>query len=460
MKMIDLKDIIKLFKIDTYKEVKHVSFTNVTNNIKKINNDTLVFHIYKKDELNVEEYNNLSNCYIVTDQPILKSQSIVSGNILYVTNVKKAYSTFINYYRALFDIPVVAITGTCGKTTTKEMIKHVLENKYKVAATKSSRNSLEFNLEYLLSIDEETEFGVFETGVSYPGNLILGCEYFKPTIGVITNIGMDHLSGCKTFENYMRTKGEMLAGLGYEGTLIINNDDTNIKQLDFSPYEGTIITFGIMDQANFFADQIKYEDEGMSFCLHYDSKAYEAYAPGFGEHNVYNALAALSVLDTLGIDLEESIEYLSSFKHIRSHLQFHNGINNSIIVDDTWSSNPPSMKAAFEVLSNKGKEKVKIVVLGKLPSQGDYAIEHYKQIAQLIIDYKIDFLITKSSITNNVSKKVEELGMNEDRIIHCKNNTQVKSALEGLLDANSIVLFKKSMFDQSITKIMNKYISD
>jgi UDP-N-acetylmuramoyl-tripeptide--D-alanyl-D-alanine ligase len=436
-----------------------VTFEHITDNIKEINHDTLVFHLNKGKELNIERFQRKKNCFIVTDQPIISQYQPIKDRFIFVLNVEDAYKKMITYYRNLFDIPVVAITGTCGKTTTKEMLKQILERKYQVASTIVNRNSLVCNNDYLFSIDEQTEFGIFETAVAAPGYLLSGCEYFKPTIGVITNIGIDHLSECKTIDNYIRAKGEMLAGLQYKGTLIINQDDKNIRKLDFSPYKGKLVTFGIQEKADFYADEIDYKEKGMDFTLHYKGSSYKAYVPGLGLHNIYNALAALAVMKQLGFSLRDSIVQLAKVKLIRSHLDIHQGVNESTIIDDTWSSNPTSMKAALEVLKEKGKDKAKIAVIGKILYLGEYAEEQYQEIAKMMIDYGVDYLITTDSSSKQIANYAKDLGLKANLHLHCADNHELKRTLVNLLNQHTIVLFKVSMYHQSITDVMKTLIN-
>jgi UDP-N-acetylmuramoyl-tripeptide--D-alanyl-D-alanine ligase len=456
MKPIKLSTICKVLDIDYH--YNEVEFHHIDNHIKYINHHTLVFHLNKRTELNIEKFEKLKNCFIVTDQPILKDYYHLKNRFLHVLDVEKAYQQIINYYRQLFNIPVVSITGTCGKTTTKEMVKQVLEKKYNVVSTIANRNSLVCNNDYLFSIDDKTDFGVFETAVAEPGYLLAGCEYFKPTIGVITTIGIDHLSECKTIDNYIRAKGEMLAGLQYKGTLIINKDDENTNKIDLTPYKGKIITFGIKTQADFYADEIEYQVEGMNFTLHHNGVRHRAYVPGLGLHNIYNALAALAVLTELGMDLRESIEQLAHVQLIRSHLDVHRGINGSTIIDDTWSSNPTSMRAALEVLKEKGRDKVKIAILGKILYLGDYAHEQYKEIGKMITEHGIDYLITTDSSSNHIASYARDYGMKSKYQIHCSDNHELKEALERLLDPHTVALFKVSMYNQTITDVMKKLI--
>jgi UDP-N-acetylmuramoyl-tripeptide--D-alanyl-D-alanine ligase len=458
MKLLKLNDILKVLRLEIGNENSVIK--NVKIDIKDIGDDTLVFHLNKDVELDLNQFKKVKNCFVITDQPLISEMLPYKDSFIFVTHVKKAYDAFKNYYRNLFDLPVVAITGTCGKTTTKEMIVQVLRQKYQVAATNSNINALRFNHSYLMDIDDQTDYGVFETAISYPGDLIYGCEYFKPTIGVITTIGVDHLNGCKTLNNYIRTKGEMLVGLNYQGTLILNADDTNTKKIDLSSYKGKLIQFGIKKEADFKAIDIAYNEHGMAFSVIYKETTYPAFLPVFGEHNVYNALAALAVLTELGYDLVEAIEGLQNFVPIRSHLAPHKGYNGSFILDDTWSSNPTSMKAAFEVLSELGKEKVKIAVIGKISYLGDFANHYYDEIAQMVKDYSIDLLITHDSFAKQIGKKAVELGVEAQRVIHCKNEKMVKETLEALMDENTLVLFKISMLDKSLTSMMKTLMVD
>ena len=126
-----------------------------------------------------------------------------------------------------------------------------------------------------------------------------------------------------------------------------------------------------------------------------------------------NALAALACLTMLGKDLEESIEYLKSFKHIRSHVEFHKGINGSTIIDDTWSSNPTSLESALKVLNARGKNKKKIAVIGKINYLGRYEGESYKKIGKMLVKYGVDYLITADKATRVICDSAIQEGMNK-----------------------------------------------
>ncbi len=197
-------------------------------------------------------------CAIVTDLDFDGLKLINGLTVVKVKNVKSAFWSFVNTIEVCFPIPVIAVTGTCGKTTTKEMIAHILKEQKSVQSTVSSANSRLAHLHYLLGIDERTEAAVIETAVGRPGDIRYACRYFKPTIGIITNIGACHLNACKTIEAYVSAKGEMVTGLGDHGVLILNADDEKTKAISLVNFKGKIVYFGIKNRADFRATNIQY----------------------------------------------------------------------------------------------------------------------------------------------------------------------------------------------------------
>lgn len=456
MKKLALKEIKKVLGLPSGPE-DEVIIEHVTNDITKMNDATVVFHLNKAEEMKVKKFEKFTSCYVVTDQPLLKGTG-GAERVLYVPNVKVAYDKFTTYYRSLFDIPVVAVTGTCGKTTTKEMIAQILRNKYQVVATESSKNALRFMNDYLMAIDDNTDFAVFETAITHPGNLIYECDFFKPTIGIITTIGIDHLNWCKTFDNYIRTKGELLTGLGKDGILIINRDNKHIRKLDFSNFKGKIITFGINKKADFQARDLVYDEKGMKFNLLYKNKYYPVYVPQFGEHNVYNALAALAAIVALKLDLNKAISHLARYRPIRSHTEIKKGIKGSLIIDDTWSSNPTSAEAALKVLKEIGRGKKKVAAFGQISYLGKYAEKYYEKIVKMLLRYQVDILITKDRASASIGNYAVKHGMDSKNVIKAKNDADFKEKLITLLDKNTVCLLKCSMLDKSSQNILESIL--
>ena len=188
-------------------------------------------------------------------------------SIIKVPNLEAAYWQFIFFYRSQFKLPIVAVTGTSGKTTTKEMIKHILRSKLNVQTTVASNNSRTAHMNYLLGIDDSTQTAVFETAVGQPGDISLACQYYQPTMGIITNIGSHHLNKCITEEHYIKAKEELVHSITNNGVLFLNIDDKNTKTLDLTNFSGKVITFGLAKHAQFQADHIRYSGSGMEYTL-------------------------------------------------------------------------------------------------------------------------------------------------------------------------------------------------
>jgi UDP-N-acetylmuramoyl-tripeptide--D-alanyl-D-alanine ligase len=413
---------------------------------------TLLFDRFRR--VRTWRLNPYDGCVIVTEDPEAWSKVRSHHMVVRVKDVEEAYRNFVRYYRALFSIPVIAITGTCGKTTTKEMVAHILSQKYQVQATLRSKNASDFNLDYLLGIDDDTNVAVFETGVAKKGDLLNSCLFFGPTIGVITNIGIDHLNAFASHDEYIQAKGEMLPGLGYAGTLLLNADDPNIKKIDFTPFHGKLLTFGLGDGVDFQATHVRTENRGMAFTLRYQHMNHPLFVPGYGQHNVYNALAAIATAYMLGLGIEEAGERLRSFQYLPGHVNVMPGVNGSVVIDDSWSSNPTSMRAALKVLDDLAEGRKKIAVLGRMAALGEFADDQYAQISQQLVEQNVDVLITRGSIAKDFAKHALRFGMKEQNVYRCYEIVDIEHLLHGLMDGNTIVLVKSSMMDFEIKNLV------
>lgn len=459
MKNIILKDIINLIDGKLKYGNDNIIVKNAVCRNKYLQDNTVFFHLDKTDKINWSKFEKYNNFIVITEKVDDSIKIQEEFTVVLVKDIKKAYWRFVKYYRNLFNIPVIAVTGTCGKTTTKEMIKHILSRFYKVNATFLSSNATSMNLPYLMDIDDRTQAAVYETGVAYyPGDLLNSCSYFLPNIGIITNIGIDHLSGCGSLENYIKAKAEMIKGLNYKGTLILNGDDKNIKKIDLNNFNGNIIYFGTSKKCDFRATNVKYTKNGMEFTIIYHNLPYKIVIPGFGYHNVYNALASIAASHALGIGIKECGEILKSYEYISSHTQIFNGIKDSTIIDDTWSSNPTSTEAALEVLTNISKGKKTIVILGKMSLLGEYENKFHSKIGDLVYKYGIDILVTVGKIPKVIGKRALELGMKERNVYMLKDGNNLYEILKPLLDENTILLVKTSMLDDSTDDLMNKIV--
>ncbi len=394
-------------------------------------------------------------CAIVIDKPFDKLKTIQGCTIIKVANLEKAYWKFVDYYRNLYNIPVIAITGTTGKSTTKDMVKHILKYTHRVHGTIASANGRPGHLNYLLGIDESTEVAVFETAVGRPGDITGSCKYFKPTIGVITNIGVYHLDNCKTLDAYIKAKAEIITALDNKGVLIVNADDENTKIINLAQFKGRIIYFGMHKPANFFASNVRYGKNGMDFLLTYANRTYPVYVPGYGTHQVYNALAALAVVNELGISMKEAAIRLRNFKNIIKHLEIAPCIGGSTIIDDTWNLSPSSLKAGLEVLRNLDRSKKKVALLGDVIRLGESYQEYYSQLGQIITDSGIDVFISFGTLAAEIASQASEKGFT-GTIYSFRDIDDLYLALQKNLDEKTMLLVQCSAINKQMLGLVKK----
>ncbi|HWQ41186.1 MAG TPA: Mur ligase family protein [Desulfosporosinus sp.] len=419
--------------------------------------NTLLF-LRSKWKVDWDVIQRCAPCAVVTDK-LFEDLSCIDGcTIILVENTETAYWQFIEHYRNLFQIPVIAVTGTCGKTTTKDMIKHILKNKFKVYGTNASANGRTGNFSYLMGIDETTEVAVFETAVGKPGDITNSSNYFKPIIGIITNIGVDHLDGCKTVNGYIQAKGEMVSILGDEGILIVNADDEKSKRIGLDKFRGRIVYFGIHSPSEFQASEVYYGENGMDFILTFENMKYPMFVPGYGEHQVYNALAALAAVHEvgMGIGMREAAERLRIFHNMVRHLEMVPGIAGSMILDDTWKININSLEAAFKVLHEMGRGKKRMALLGSLTSLGNWQEEVYLNAGEMIAQMEVDVLISVGKMAGKMVGKMaryaEAKAWSGEVYAFVKYDDAYRM-LKQILDEHCILLIKGDMYDKSMISL-------
>ena len=422
--------------------------------LKKVKNQHTILFTSRRI-VNWKELKDFFPLVIATDYNYSELEMPENVTVIKVNSSEEAYWKFVRYYRSLFQIPIVAITGTSGKTTTKEMIRHILSVDRKVTATKLTCNSRTAHLQYLLNIEEETEAAVFETAVGAPGDVLNAGEYFKPTIGIITNIGAHHLNYCKTLEGYIQAKGEMLQIIDPSGVLIINSEDNNTRKLDLKSCPGRVIKIGTHWSCHYKASDIQYCPDGMQFTVQYRTRNYQAYVPGVGEHQVYNALCAIAAVCEMGVDIKEAIERLKSFQKYNKQLQIVNGINDATILDDTWSITTTSLEAALKVLNELGKGKKKIAIIGTITDLGSWGYVIHEEAGELVHRIGADVVITIGKHARVIADHAVKLGFSST-IYTFNNNKLVYELLEKIVDSNTIILIKGDMYSKPIIELAAK----
>ena len=449
MKRLPLKLIIASLNGSILQGTDNLIIQDLVTRISRINRDTLLFDLHYDKSINLTKCQKNFSYAIVTDRPASFAGLSENITILRVAEINEAYLKFVDFYRNSLNIPVIGVTGTCGKTTTKEMIKHILAGTYKVNATYKSYNALFRNFGYLLEIDEDTQAAVYEMGVAYPGDLKTSCRYFKPQVGIITNIGIDHLQGLGTLDAYIKAKAEILEGMGFKGTLILNADDANIQKIDLTQFQGQVSYFGSGDRVHFRVMNLAHEKGFLKFTLQYQDRSYQVLIPGLAEFNAYNATAAIAAAHAIGLPVAEAVARLASFQNVEKHFEFKTGINGSTIIDDTWSTNPTSTEAALKLLKSLSEGRRTIAVLGKMSLLGRQSSKYHSQIGAKLADLGIDQLIVIGEGADEIGHGAIANGMDQKNVYFSKDPDATYAILQKSLDQNSIALVKTSMLVSS-----------
>ena len=410
-----------------------------------ITDQSLVFMLKRKSSMPLPD--KVKNIMVVTSNPKALKNVKEDVTVIYVEDVRKAYYRFISFYRGLFQLPVIGVTGTCGKTTTKEMITWILKERDRVVSTKLSHNGLARNLDYLLEIDDRTDSAVFEMGVSGSNQLLYSAHYFRPQIGIITAIGTDHIEGFLSQDAYIAEKAKMLKAVGKNGTILLNRDDETIRNLDLSEFTGKVLYYGQDSSAHFRAHSIQFnlQKNGMDFILICHEGEYSCFVPGYGTHNVFNALAAIAASSLVGMKIPDAIRRLKSFHHVKSHLQFHEGRKGSLLIDDTWNTNPTSIEAALEVLIETAQGRKTVAVLGEMEELGHYAEQEHRKVGALVAKKDVDVLIAVGKNAYPICSEAAKLGMNPSAIHNVTTQSQLLTLLDQLASPQTSILLKTSM---------------
>ncbi len=431
--------------------------TNVVVKPRRITPNALLFDIRRRKQDHSIDYHRNFPYALVTSRAHDFYGLGDNVTLVRVAKVSEAYWKFINFYRNLFAIPVIGVTGTCGKTTTKEMVKQILAGTYQTNATYKSYNALFRNLNYLLEINDQTQAAVYEMGVAYPGDLKTASRYFQPQVGIITNIGIDHLQAFGSLEAYIKAKAELLEGLGPQGTVVLNGDDPNIRTIDLSNFKGKVCYFGFGEQCQLQIVNVRHGNANISCDLQYDGRPYRLVIPGHAEFNVYNAAAAIGATQAVGIKVADACARLSTFQNVEKHFEFNPGINGSTIIDDTWSTNPTSIEAALKLLKSFSQGKKSIAVLGKVSLLGSQSNHYHYQIGARCAALELDQLIVIGDGADLIGHGALQNGMPPDRVAFCRDSDATYELLKNWLDPETIALVKTSMLT-SYSNLMAKLI--
>lgn len=328
---------------------------------------------------------------------IKPEENIAGKTIIFVNDTLKALQDLAHFLRQKQDIPVIAITGTNGKTTTKELTANIIGTKYKVLKNEGNLNN-HIGLPLSLSnLTEQEEVIVLEMGASSQGEIRQLCKIAFPNYGILTNIGYAHISGFGNIEVIRSTKLEMLE---FVKTVAVNFDDKfMLEGINKSAFKGEVIYYSAKENADVYAKNIKLHEKGLDFEMHINSNEKESIridCPLSGIFNVYNILAASSIAYKIGIPLTNIQKAVNFFKGVPMRLEYSD-IGGITFIKDMYNANPDSVQAALEELSRIKKTRT-IAVLGDMLELGSYSEEAHRNIGKLLSKLNIDIFIAVGNL--------------------------------------------------------------
>ena len=319
--------------------------------------------------------------------------------IIQVDDTLQALQDIARFIRKGFRGPVIAIVGSNGKTTTKELISSILGTRFKVIKTEGNLNNHIGMPLCMSSADEETDVMVLEMGTNRPGDVDLLCRIASPDIGVVTNIGLEHLEGFGSLDAVRDAELEILP---YLGKVVLNGDDDFLVGGVSLKFKGPIVTFGIGNEKNdVTASDIESAGAGSRFVLHAAGSALVVESKLSGRFNVYNSLAACAVAHTLGIGLDIIKEGLEAFVGVRMRFEIRT-VRGVTYLYDVYNANPSSMKASIEELAGVSgmtaglaatRVRRTIAVLGDMLELGEYGVSAHREVGELLSSMNVAHLI-------------------------------------------------------------------
>lgn len=368
------------------------------------------------------------------------SREIAGIPCIVVKDTNIAYLKIAGYYRKKFNPILVGITGSVGKTTTKEMTSLVLSSKYKTLKTQGNLNNHVGMPKTLLELDSSYEAAVIEMGMSHSGEISVLSRTAAPRIGVITNIGYSHIENLKTQEGILRAKLEIMDGMSEDAPLVINADDPHLQNIH-KYTSRRLVTYGIKNrQADVYAEGI-IEKKGESlFTICTESGKTEVRLPSSGEHSIMNALAAFCVGKLAGLSPTEIADALCDYKPAAMRQDIIKKGEQTVIMD-CYNASPDSMRASLLVLRGLECSGRKIAVLGDMLELGEMTRQLHTLVGEMAADSSIDKLFCYGKNSVYIAKRAALLGVD---VYHTCDMDDLCKMLCKYIKSNDAILFKAS----------------
>ena len=363
-----------------------------------------------------------------------------SATIVLVPSVEDALVEIAKVKRSLYDIPVVAITGSVGKTSTKDVIAEVMAQKFNVQKTQGNKNNRLGVPLTIMSLRNHDAL-VIEMGMNHLGEIHELTNIAKPTLSVISNIGTSHIGNLGSRENILKAKLEILDGMTNK-KVIINNDNDMLHKWNLEDETAEKITFGVHEKSKYVASKIKMTEKSNEFCVELNSNEYEFTTQKPGEVFILNALSAIAVGMEYDIPIDKMQKAIANAEITKNRLDIEK-VNDILLIKDYYNASFESIKPSLEYLANLDRGR-KIAVLGDIKEVGSFSKEIHEKVGKEVAKNKIDMLVTVGEEAKNIAKMAVAEGMSAKNVYSCDLNEQAIKILNNMLVQGDTVLLKAS----------------
>ena len=360
-----------------------------------------------------------------------------------VEDTLKALQEIARYYRNKFHIPFVAITGSSGKTTTKDMIASVLSQRFRVLKTEGNLNNAIGLPLTLLNLQYSHEIAVLEMGMNSPGEISLLSDIVRQDISVISNIGTAHIEMLGSRENILKAKLEIFSYFDSGSTAVINGDNDMLASFDSKEY--MIVRYGLDESNDIYAYGIEEKgEEGIVFTVDIEGvpESFKVLLPGM--HNVYNALSAIAIARFFGMEAEDIRKGLMSFKPSKMRMDIINLRSGIKIINDAYNANPESMRAAMNVLQSLKSQRRSVCILGDMLELGDSSEREHYGIGEYAAATGVDVIAAIGNFADAVKRGAEASGKDSKNIYVFPAKEEAVLHLGKILKPGDVVLVKGS----------------
>lgn len=364
-------------------------------------------------------------------------------NIILVEDTIQALADIATYKRNLYgnDFPVVGVTGSVGKTSTKDIIASVISQKYNTLKTQGNNNN-DIGLPFTIFNLKEHEAAVIEMGMNHLNEISKLTKIAKPKISVITNVGTSHIGNLGSRENILKAKLEILDGMEKK-VLVINNDNDLLHDFYLKNKDIEVHTYGIENESEVMAEDIVLNENSSEFICNLKGQKLKIKVPVGGIHFVYNALCAVNVGNLLGLSTEEIVKGIETFELTKKRMDITELENGVTIINDSYNASFESMQASLKYLGAL-KDNRKIAVLGDMFELGEFSKELHEKVGEEVVKSGIEILICAGENSKNIVEMAKKCGMNPENVYYFEDKNEIEEFIRDNWKTGDAILFKAS----------------